>query len=509
MIPTVTRVLAIAATLVGLGGALACGRAGDPTAWISEQSAVVRCGSPGKRPSPPAIDGVPAPLVPTGLFARQLDPVALDALGYTRDTTVCAMLESPPGDSGDAGDAIAAIVTLHESTSREALRVGGRCTCEVARAQGTRELVAACVKTPTVPGCDPNAKADQVAVALAPLVAALDDVVLPWVHWRLVGPTDRPGWFVEHIDDVLVNHDGGSLVYRQGDADAPRADEVVRAMLGVQGVVAVVRQDAGRAVVVVREIDGMLVLDHFRQPLASAERAPLVARLEAAQVSAMAAALAPGPVRRPLVAPADGTLVEIDRARLEDVDRAALGTRALLDVDEEDPLPATPPVLFDRIAWFSPFGESGAVLRIEHELSADGLAWAQTLGNLPLVGNLGTLGLAVDVPVPPEPPEPPRPIRREPERFVLRGTTTSTWGVHGVHRFPTLASLLEITSPGSLGGDQSKWRIDWPAVALPPEISTARAPYAGVRALVVTRPYHLETRFDSARTRLVVEIRPQ
>jgi hypothetical protein len=305
---------------------------------------------------------------------------------------------------------------------------------------------------------------------------------------------------------VIANHDGGSLVYVPGDANAPRADEVVRGMLDVQGVVAVVRQDAGRAVVVAREIEGMLVLDHFRQPLASAERIPLVAEIEAAQVSAMAAALAPGPVRPLLVSPKDGTIVEIDRAKLEEIDRAAMATRSLLDLDEDDPAPATPPALFDRIAWISPFGESGTVLRIEHQLSADGLAWAQTLGDLPLVGNVGTLGLAAELP---PPPEPVRPTGPTPQRFVLRGTAVSTWGVHGVHRFAALASLLEITSPGSLGGDQSAWQIDWPAVALPPELGTPSAPYAGVRGLVVSRPYRLESRFDSGRTRLVVEIRPR
>jgi hypothetical protein len=503
MISQVTRVLAV---VLAIGPTFGCSRDGDTSAWISEQSAVVRCASPGKRPPPPVMDGVPAPLVPTGLFARQLDPVALDALGYLRDSTVCATLEAPVGGGDEAAAAIAAIVALHESTSREALRAGGRCTCEIARAQGLRELIAACVKTPSIGGCDPAVKADAVAAAVAPLAEALDDVPLPWMHWRLVGPTDRPGWFVEHLDDAIANHDGGSLVYEPGDGNAPRADEVVRAMLGVQGVVAVVRQDAGRAVVVARELDGMLVLDHFRQPLASAERAPLVARLEAAQVTAMASALSPSPRRALLVAPNDGTLIEIDRALLEEIDRAALATRSLLDLDDEEPTPAAPPALFDRIAWISPFGESGTVLRIEHQLSADGLAWAQTLGDLPLIGNLGALGVAPDTPIP---PEPPRPIRAEPQRFVLRDTPVSTWGVHGVHRFPAVANLLEIASPGSLGGDQSAWRIDWPAAALPSELTTASAPYAGVRALATSRAYRLESKFDAGRTRFVVEIRPK
>jgi hypothetical protein len=502
MLRTATCVLALAAIF----GTSACSKSGDPLAWISEQSAVVRCASPGKRPPPPVIAGVPAPLAPTGLYVRQLDPVALDALGYTRDSTVCATLEVPAGVADDAADALTSIVALHERTSREALRVGGRCACEVARAQGTRELIAACVKTPTVGGCDPTVKATEVAAAVAPLADALDDIALPWQHWRLVGPTDRPGWFAAHLDSLLANHDGGSLVHLPGSSNNPRADDVVRAMLATTGVVAVVRQDAGRAILVARELDGLLVLDHFRQPLASAERVPLVARLEEAQVTAMANALAPGPVRRTIVAPADATIVEIDRANLEAIDRLAQSTRALLDVDAEEPPRPTSPVLFDRIAWIAPYGESGAVLRIEHELSADGLAWAQTLGDTPLLGNVAALGLAADTPLPADEPAIVPPAG---ERFVLRGTAAETWGLHGVHRFPTLASMLEIASPGALGGDVSAWRIDWPGAALPSELGGKAAPYDGARALVSTRPYRFETRFDAARTRLTIELRPR
>lgn len=492
-------------------GLVACSNQGDPRAWISERSAVVRCASPGKRPPAPAIAGVPAPPAPTGLFARQLDPIALDAMGYGRDTTVCATLEAPPAGGVDAAAELASIVALHDRASRDALRAGGRCTCEVARAQGLRELIAACVQTPTIPGCDLETKSAEVAAAVAPLLAAVRDAPLPWLHWRLVGPTDRPGWFASRIDTLVANHDGGSVVFRPGDPLGARVDAVVRGMLALEHVVAVVRQDGGRALLVAREQDGLLILDHFRQPLATTERMPLVARIEAARVDAMAALLTPGVPRKTLVDPADGSLVEFDRPLLEELDRVALGTAALLDVDDPPVRAAGPAALFDRVAFVAPYGESGAVVRVEHALSVDGLAWAQTLGELPLLESLDALGLQPDVALPdvslPD-------DAATPGRFVLRGTATERWGLHGVHRFAALARLLEIAAPGAIGGDQSAWRLDWPGAPLPRELGeSARAgeplPYDGARALAASGPVRLEAGFDPARTRLTMTLRPR
>lgn len=515
MLRTATRSLPLLALL----GAFGCSRQGDPLPWISEHSAVVRCESPGKRPPPPAAVGLPAPPVPTGLFARQLDPAALDALGYTRDAVACATLEAPTAARIDAAAGLRAIIDLHDRTSREALRAGGRCTCEIARAQGVRDLVAACVQTPTIGGCDPTVNAAEVEQAVAPLLVALEDVVLPWMHWRLVGPTDRPGWFAAHINEAIANHDGGSLVYLPNEPLPPRADAAVRAMLSAQDVVAVVRQDGGRALVVAREVDGLLVLDHFRQPLASPERMPLVARIEAAQVSAMAALLSPGPTRPPLARLGNGTLMEFDRLLLEEVDRAAVATGALLGIDSELPAAPGPVPLVDRVAYVAPYGESGRVLRVEHALSVDGLAWAQTLSTLPLVGNLGALGLSSELELPSAPPKlrvagvkPAKPVAVA-GRFVLRGTATARWGIAGVYGFPTLANLLEIAAPGALGGDLSNWRIDWPGTDLPSELGAgepvASRVFEGLRRLVAAGPYRLEASFDPRRTRLVLEVRPR
>ena len=58
-----------------------------------------------------------------------------------------------------------------------------------------------------------------------------------------------------------------------------------------------------------------------------------------------------------------------------------------------------PPRLVDRVAWQVPYGHDGRVLRVEHTLSSDGIAWAQTLGDTPLVGDIPGLRLTDAVPV--------------------------------------------------------------------------------------------------------------
>ncbi len=495
--------------LLALGPASSCSRGADPLAWISERSAVVRCASAGKRPPAPVIAGIPAPPAPTGLLARQLDPIALDGLGYLRDGTVCATLEAPSVPTDGVAAGLRSIVALHDTASRDAMRAGGRCTCEIARAQGVRELIAACVQTPTIAGCDENVRRIEVAAAVAPLLGALGDVAVPWVHWRLVGKTDRPGWFADHLEVSIANHDGGSVIHRRGEPVPTRTDAVVRAMLEVDHVVAVVRQDGGRALLVAREQDGLLILDHIRQPPASTDRGPLLARLEQAQVGALVAMLTAGVARPALVAPTEGTFVEIDRPLLEELDRAAAAAGVLLEATDPPPPPG-PPVLFDRVAYVAPYGEDGAVLRVEHALSVDGLAWAQTLGDAPLVGGLDGLGLQPDIEVPWNMAAPR--IVGEPDtagRWLLRGTATGRWGIHGVHRFPALASLLEIAAPGSLGGQGSSWRIDWPGAPLPSELDVEAAPFEGLRTLAGRRAYRLESSMDPARTRLTITVSPR
>lgn len=482
----------------------ACSRDASPTAWISERSAVVRCTSAGPRPPAPVVAGLPVPDVPTGLLARQLDPLALDDLGYARDAMVCATLEVPLRSSLDLAAGLEALVEQHLQVGRAAERLAGRCACEAARRQGVRELVGDCPQVASRSGCTDTSRDEQVLAVVAPLIDALDDVVLPWTHWRLVGATDRPGWFAEHLTTLIANHEGGAVVMIRGQPLPSREDPVARALLQREHVVAVVRQDGGQALLVARELNGLLILDHFRRPVATAPLVPLVAEAEAAQIATLIGLLTPGQPRATVAEIGAGTSIELDRPLLEDFDRQLTASGPLAEASTQLPS-GGPPALFDRVVFMAPHGASGEVLQIEHVLSLEGLAWAQTLTDEPLVGNADALGLSPDVALPPVAADDPR-------TFMLRDGTTARWGFHGIHHLGALTRTLELAVPGAVSGDKASWTLRWPGTPLPSELAITNGgvgPYAAVRKLASSKPYRMDATFDAARTKLTVELRPE
>lgn len=480
----------------------ACTRDAPPIAWISDRSAVVRCTSSGPRPPAPIVAGLPVPQVPTGLLARQLDPLALDDLGYARDAMVCATLEVPLRSSLDLAAGLERLLELHVAADRAAERILGRCVCEAARRQGVRDLVGDCPQVAARTGCTDASRDEEVVAAIAPLIDALDDVTLPWVHWRLVGATDRPGWFAEHLTTLIANHEGGAVVMIRGQPLPSREDPVARALLEHEHVVAVVRQDGGQALLVAREMDGWLVLDHFRRPATTPQRVALVGEIEAAQTATLIAMLAPGQPRPTVAEIGAGTSIELDRPLLEDFDRQVTASGPLSDTSTDAPV-AGPPALFDRVVFMAPHGASGEALRIEHVLSLDGLAWAQTLTDEPLVGSADALGLSPATALPAVDADDPRP-------FVLRDRDTARWGLHGIHHAGELLRELEIAVPGAVSGDRSSWQLQWPGTPLPGALAASGGgPYAALRKLVSNKPYRLDAKFDTARTKLTIELRPQ
>jgi hypothetical protein len=497
-VPTRVRRWALALLTV-----LGCGRGAKPEAWIGERAAVVRCTSSGPNAMPPVLVGLPMPAAPSGLLAYGIDPNALDRLGYERDAPVCAVLEAPPAEVIErASTSLPGLVEIYDQVSREALRVGGRCTCEIARKNGERDLIAACVQTPTIGACDDQDKGEAVARALDPLRVALADTELPWIHWRLVGASDRPGWFVDHLPDLLEAHSGGSTAYVRGEPLAARVEPLVRDLLALDHVVAVVRQDSGRAILVARERDGLLVLDHFRQPPMLGRLAPLVGRLEQARSVALVARLAapvPGPA---LLGRADqGNFVEIDRAMLEELDRAALAAAPLLGAPFE-PAKAkydAPPALVDRVLVQAPFGEDGRDLLVRARLSADGIAWAGTLGKTALLPNIDALGLPDTAPKWTPPPDLDLDL-------VLRGTDTDAIAIHGLSRLPTLLRAIEMAHPGAVGGTLSAWHLELEGGDPAPTLGGSAL--ARLREQLAQRRYEVDMRLAEGGTLLELELRP-
>ena len=103
-----------------LVGAMGCGRDRGPVNWIDSRSAVVHCTSSGRDRMPPVLLDLPIPSPPTGLYARSLDPMALNDLGFQRDTVACAMLLAPSSEEiGRIGDSVAELKLVHREVGHD------------------------------------------------------------------------------------------------------------------------------------------------------------------------------------------------------------------------------------------------------------------------------------------------------------------------------------------------------------------------------------------------------
>ena len=456
---------------------------------------------------PPVLLDLPVPYPPTGLYARQMDPVALDDLGFQRETVACAMLRVPtPEAINHAEEAVANLAETHRRASSDATRAGLRCTCEVADSIGLRALVFGCATQEAQPNCEVESRQAGVRDALQPVIEALRDTPPPVVHWRIAGKTDRANWFPEHESLLLPRHTGGSTFYVRGQAVPARKNyELVRELLEVEGVTAVVRQDGGKALVVVRELGKELIIDHFSHPAISNDRVPLLAALDNAHAEHYKALLEKPTERRSLVfEPQDGTMLEIDRPLLEEVDRLILSAAPLAggyNLDRERRV--EPTVLIDRVAIQAPYGKKGQVLKARIQLNADGQGWANTLQDEVLSPTLDELGLSGD------------PIVFEPDPnipsdlpFVLRGAVTNEQLIQGFHGIPSLMRQIEMRHPNTVQGKASAWKFIMPPDDLESFVGEdGRA--MGLRQGFFDRAYVVEMSFDQGREAITVEAKPK
>ena len=483
----------------------ACGNDRGPLDWVDSRAAVVHCTSAGPDRMPPVLLGMPVPHPPTGLYARRMDPMGLGDLGYARDTVACAMLIAPePEEASQVQDDLEQTLTLRAEVSRAAIKVAGRCTCEAAQVLGIRNLVEGCARTPALRGCDPSRYALAVQAAMEPLVQSLPSVELPLVHWRLVGRTDREGWFAEHHHDLIDRHAGGSTVFIPGQPMPTRnRDELVAALLEVEDVTAVVRQDGGRALLVVRELGSRLVLDHFEYAAVDPSLVSLLPFLDAANPDAYLQRLdKPASTRKLSVDPADGNLVEVDRPLLDQVDALVLAAAPLAGGYDADQAERSQPEPFvQRVSLQAPFGAQGEVLRARLELTEAGTKWAQSLSEDLLTPTLSELGLSDEAPTYTPPPN-SRLI------FALQGTVTDAVLLQGIHRVPDLMRRIEMNHPSSIQGRRSAWRFELPASTFE-GVLAKDDPFSGLREQLSKKPYLLETSLSSDRDVLGVQLAPR
>ncbi len=443
---------------------------GDPS-WIGPDAAAVRCTVAGpNRIMPPILLELPHPPPPEGMYVRSFDPVALTDLGYQRDTVVCAALQSPsPGQLVDADKDLLELRRVRDEVSESARKLG-ECACDTAAHIGRKALIQGCMDQKTNHSCRVDrASIEKMEQTLAPLEVALAEVDLPVLHWRLFGISDRPGWFVDRFTKLVGRYEGGSTIYgREEPVAEDVAHALTRALLAEPDVVAVVRQDGGRAHLVVRELPrGRLVFDYFRYAVDDLEAVQLMGSISASDLDVFRQAMKPPEQAvRPELDPRDGPLIVMDLNNLERVDQmlslhARFDTRGydLQGEVRERPLP-----LVDRAEIQVPFGHDGEKLDGRFRLSAEGSAWMAAVRDMPLPA------AAEDLRLDPAPPRfEPSP---NPPDYVLRGTPVDHVWFLGVHGLAEVFDAMEREHPGKLEGTPAKLQLPIPSGPMPMDLGT-------------------------------------
>jgi hypothetical protein len=496
------------ATLALLFALAACSGRELATPWVPPEAALVRCTTSGRDLMPPILLDLPVPAIPTGLLARQLDPMALNDMGFERDQPVCAALLQPAPEQVESARAdLVALLGEYARAGAEARATLGRCACEIARASDVVHLLAPCHDEPHRPECEPLAEqVDQARAIVAPLLAVLASTSVPRIHWRIAGRSDRPGWLLDRIAELLPRHPSGATVFQQGQSIPSRNNHVlVRRLLEVPGTVAVLRLDGGRAILVVRELDGAQILDLLSFPAVDPRLVPLLPFIDEARAEDVVEALAqPDSAWAPPLPLDRGNLVHLDRAGLHAVDSLVLAMAPLADhgnLPNTLPEPAAPP-LVDAVTLQAALHADGKHLRAHVRLSDAGLQWAQTLSSAPLGPDLDALGL---------PLEPPAPVpglaaeldflvhRRPAERLVL----------DGLYRVPSLLRTLEMHHPSTVAGHLDAWDVSLPPGAVAPGGTVP--PPLELRQWaerVAGEPYRLRASFDAPRHHLDLTLAP-
>jgi|SRR5690606_34446165 len=334
---------------------------------------------------------------------------------------------------------------------------------------------------------------------------------VPRVHWRLAGRSDRPGWLVQRLTELLPRYEGGATVFQPGQAVPSRHNHVlVRRLLDVPGTKAVLRLDGGRAVLVIRELDGALVLDLLAFPAVAPRLVPLLPFIDEGRADEVVEALArPSSTWTPPLPLDQGNLVHLDRAGLRAVDSLRLAMAPLAGrrgAPRSLPEPEAPP-LVDGVTLQAELGARGKRLRARLRLSQAGQQWAQTLSDAVLGPQLERLNLPLE-------PSPPPPTLdgelRTALGFVAHGTATERLVLDGLRRVPGLLRTLEMLHPSSVNGRVDAWDVSLPAGAVAPG-GTVPPPLElhDWAARVAAEDQRLQASFDATRQHLDLVLAPE
>ncbi len=456
----------------------------------------------------PVMLDLPMPAIPTGLLARQLDPMALNDMGFEREQAVCASLSRPSEETLQRARAdVNTVIDAYRKTGSRARAELGRCACDVARVAKVADLLAPCHDEPHRASCEPTPdEVKRVTELVAPLRQTLTETSVPRLHWRVAGRSDRPGWMARKLTDLLQRHSGGITAFYEGQAIPSRHNHVlIRRLMDVPGTTAVLRLDGGRSVVVIRELDGAQVIDLLTFPPVESRLMPLLPFIDEVQAEQVAAALErPATAWAPPLSPSKGNLVHIERSGLRAVEELVLAAAPLAgETKAPTSLPGRQDApLVDAVTVQADFGTKGTVLRARLELSAAGAQWAQTLSDGQLGTQLDLLGLPMDVPplAPPLEPNVELPYYRGPtERLVL----------DGLLRLPAFLRSLEMIHPNSVQGSLTEWDVSLPAGAIAPG-GTVPPPLElrDWAERIGAQPHRLRSSFDASRQHFELVLTP-
>jgi hypothetical protein len=209
------------------------------------------------------------------------------------------------------------------------------------------------------------------------------------------------------------------------------------------------------------------------------------------------AALEPPSQRRELMLdPRKGSLVELDHAALERVDRATLigASYAEIDYDESLEQHELPALLVDRITVQVPFGTDGESVRARMRLSDEG---RQRLASVARQGPVeAASALAADDFAPVFVPA----VAGFSDVFVLRGQPVEQALFAGVSSMPALLVAIAAAVPKAVSGKIDDFELDIPAGPLPGGFPT-RAGLSELRDRLSLSPHTLEWELvDGGRT---------
>jgi hypothetical protein len=435
---------------------------------------------------------------PAGTFASSMQPRVFRDLGFAAGQRVCAAPIVPPLQRIEAQRANAAALGAADE-SLQSLVDG--CVCAELRKVGRLSWAPRCGRIKNVTRCpDQSARLTRFEEALAELEVLLP-AERPRLHWRVVGSLGRTGRFPVSASEHLEWLDyPGRVSTPEKLATGDEQDPLVRALLAVPDVTAVIRQGRGHAVLVVREIGDIQVLDYFENLASSKrwgtdwgvlDRDMLGARLESMLAlpgteNTMLSQLEQTPGKpHEWLSTAHG-LVHLDHGRLDDYDRLLLAAREVdgEHYDETLETRTRDELLMDELtlAW------NDQSTRGRVRLTLEGQAW---WGN-PVDGEFIVQHAAARLEEPTRPEFKPA-MEHD---FVLRGQPLELGVFDALRGFPRIIDAAFNVDANGVSGDAANFRVELPEGRVAGEIQTAPGLVA-LQSYLSTRPHAMSVKVDA------------